>query len=239
MRLGLSSAAAPDATLDELLSACVRRGLSSLELRAGDAHGVGVTVSPADTRARATAAGVVLAGLRSTDEADEVHLARVAAAADTFVVLDGGTETSRIERARRPGLVGAPVAVAVETVAGLDEVLRRGCDFVWDIVPGSTDAEPLVDRILDEADGRLRGIRIDGGGPETAMHEGRGVGPLVGRLALGGYSGPLVVAPSSDSYRVAWQAWLGRRGGWGCGSAGTAPAPVRLDGSVSVAGGYR
>ena len=30
----------------------------------------------------------------------------------------------------------------------------------------------------------------------------------------------LILAPSSTRYRVAWETWLGRRGGWGCGSSG-------------------
>ena len=40
MRLALSSAAAPDAMLEELLEAATRRGLEAVELREGDAHGV-------------------------------------------------------------------------------------------------------------------------------------------------------------------------------------------------------
>lgn len=53
MRLGLCSAVAPGAGLEELLMAVRRRGLSGLELRAGDAHGV----APEDLAGAATAAG--------------------------------------------------------------------------------------------------------------------------------------------------------------------------------------
>ena len=151
MRLGLSSAAAPDATLDELLSACVRRGLSSLELRAEDAHGAGDSVSPADIRSRTAQAGVVLAGLRSPGGPDETRLARVACAAGTFLVLDGDSVAARIGRARRLAATGAQLAIAIDSAAGLKQVLERGFDFVWDVDPGSADAETLLER----ASGRL------------------------------------------------------------------------------------
>jgi hypothetical protein len=51
------------------------------------------------------------------------------------------------------------------------------------------------------------------------MQDGRGVGGMMRRLALAGYEGTLVLAPSTTRFRVAWQQWLGRRGGGsGCRS---------------------
>lgn len=47
MRLALSSAAAPDLALEELLDACVRRGLAALEPEAGHAHGIAPGLAPA------------------------------------------------------------------------------------------------------------------------------------------------------------------------------------------------
>lgn len=65
---------------------------------------------------------------------------------------------------------------------------------------------------------RLRYIRFRGGGPEAAQQSGLGVGALMARLALARFAGPLVLAPSTPKYRYIWHAWLGRAGGWGCGS---------------------
>ena len=68
MRLALSSAAAPDASLEELLDACARRGIDALELEEGHGHGLDAdTVSSeaaAEAAARAADAGVDLAGFR-------------------------------------------------------------------------------------------------------------------------------------------------------------------------------
>jgi hypothetical protein len=149
MRLGLSSAAAPDAGLDELLAACTLRGLSTLELRAGDAHGIAV----AGDWSAAVSAGL-------------------AAAAEARVTIAG-----------------------YRTIA---------------------------------AEVALRYIRFIGGGPEAALQEGRGIGTLMGRLALAGYNGAVILAPSATRYRVAWESWLGRRGGWGCGSKSAAAELVHL-----------
>ncbi|MGH7506725.1 MAG: hypothetical protein ACRELX_13785, partial [Longimicrobiales bacterium] len=81
-RLGLSSAAAPDASLDELISACARRGLAALELREGDAHGIetddGASSSSAAAAERAAAAGVTIVGYRSTRPGRDPRLARLA-----------------------------------------------------------------------------------------------------------------------------------------------------------------
>ena len=46
MRLALSSAAVPDATFDELLAACARRGFAAVELEVGHAHGITPTTGP-------------------------------------------------------------------------------------------------------------------------------------------------------------------------------------------------
>ena len=42
------------------------------------------------------------------------------------------------------------------------------------------------------------------------MHEGRGVGELMARLALSGFGGMVILAPSSPRFHVAWATWLGR-----------------------------
>jgi hypothetical protein len=61
-----------------------------------------------------------------------------------------------------------------------------------------------------------------------------GVGAMMRRLAVEGYAGTLVLAPSTARFRVAWRKWLGRRGGWGCGSSTGEDLPmVHLAGSTS------
>jgi hypothetical protein len=94
-----------------------------------------------------------------------------------------------------------------------------------------------VARLLDLFGRRLSHIRLLGGGPEAALHEGGGIGEVMGRLALSGYAGTMVLAPSSDRYRVAWQTWLGRRGGWGCGSRVSHPSLVQLSSTGAMGGG--
>ncbi|HET9947764.1 MAG TPA: hypothetical protein VFQ22_02445, partial [Longimicrobiales bacterium] len=105
MRLGLSSAAAPDAPLDELLAACVRRGLEVLELRDGDGHGVSEgpdAVGGAEARRRALEAGVTLSGFRAESDGSDLRLARLAVAAEAPVLVGCGCSMAfRIERARR------------------------------------------------------------------------------------------------------------------------------------------
>lgn len=89
--------------------------------------------------------------------------------------------------------------------------------LAWDVTPGDPRlAVPAA--VLEAAAGHIRHIRLHGGGPETMGQEGLGVGRLMSALALSGYTGALALAPSNPRFRYAWGAWLGRRGGWGCGS---------------------
>lgn len=229
MRLGLSSAAAPDASLDELLEICARRGLAELELRDGDGHGVagGSGGLAGDTLgSRARAAGVAIRAFRSGDAEADLRLAPVAAAVRATLLVDGRADlASRIARAHRLASRGAAVAVVVADGASLGELSRTASrvQVAWDVDASVVqDLGVLAEVMLREGGERLCHVRILGGGPEAVLHEGRGVGEMMTRLALAGYQGSLVLAPSSPRYRVAWQNWLGRRG-WGCGS-GTADA---------------
>ena len=245
MRLGLSSAAAPDASLDELLEICVRRGLSALELREGDGHGVTgdpYGIGGAEAQERARASDVEITGLRSTIAGDDLGLARVAAAAGAPVLVAGGCcVSSRTDRAVGLSSVGAGIAVTIQGDPAPDDMELAGscgCQVAWDVDVASGDVGAAAERILTTLGSRLRHVRILGGGPEVTMHEGRGVGELMGRLALAGYTGSVILAPSSARYRVAWQNWLGRRGGWGCGSKEEDPSLVNLN-AAALAGGGR
>ncbi|MGH7444320.1 MAG: hypothetical protein ACREKM_05565, partial [Longimicrobiales bacterium] len=136
----------------------------------------------------------------------------------------------RIDRARRIGVLGGGAFIGVRGAASawLNAVVHAGIDFAWEIDLADSNPAADADAVLDAASAQLRYIRFVGGGPEAALQEGRGIGALMGRLTLAGYVGPLVLTPSSARYRVAWAAWLGRRGGWGCGSTAGANDPVRL-----------
>jgi hypothetical protein len=236
MQLGLSSAAAPDAVLDDLLAACVRRGLAVLELRAGDSHGVAVAGpgSPiGDAVRRAAAAGVRITGLRIESLAtgpEVAELAPAAGAARVPLLLAGGAGVGdRLERAAAVQALGASAVVVVSgdvPAAEVEAVLAAGFDVAWDAA--ASDLARAGSRVLGLAGERLRHIRLGGGGPETALQAGLGVGELMVTLALAGYAGSLILTPSSDRYRIAWRTWLGRRGGTGCGSKVSEPLPVRM-----------
>ena len=111
MRLGLSSAAAPEASLDELLAACLRRGLVALELREEDGHGVSGApdgIAGAEAQRRARTSGVEITGFRSRTGGEDLALARVAAGAGAPVLVAGSCcLPSRVERGAGLASVGA------------------------------------------------------------------------------------------------------------------------------------
>ena len=111
-------------------------------------------------------------------------------------------------------------------------VLDGGFEVAWDADGWGGDLGLAGARLLALAGPWLRHIRIAGGGPEAALQEGRGVGALMARLALAGYDGVLILSPGAPAYRVAWETWLGQRGGWGCGSRASDPSLVVLGGGV-------
>lgn len=232
MRLGLSSAAAPDAGIDALVEACARRGLAVLELHAGDAHDVIDAESAAGARACTLGTGVAIGAWWTDAQHDPALLGGIARALQAPVVLadedavhERDATSVRDDLARRVALArtlgaDAPVLLGVRGPADawLAAVTDARIDFAWEIDRSVVGPAGDLTRILQAAPGRLRYVRIRGGGPESALQEGQGIGPLMAQLAITGYDGPLVVAPSSSRYRVAWSTWLGRRGGWGCGS---------------------
>ncbi len=239
MRLGLSSAAAPDLSLEELLEACGRRGLAALELCNGDAHGIEpLAVGRAGEAARhAAAAGVPIAGYRAGGDPGGAVLATLSRALDAPVLLDGPAGVAgRVERAAEITRLGGSAAVVVGGRAAAEDgalVAARGIEVAWDADPAAGPVGEQAGALLDRAGPRLVLIRLAGGGPEALGQAGQGIGELMGRLALSGYDGAVVLAPTSSRYRVAWQTWLGRGGGWGCGSKAAA-LPL-----VSTTGGKR
>jgi hypothetical protein len=243
MRLVLSSAVAPSAPLDELREAAARRGMAGVELVSGhaaaDRRGVGADPGPgADTVAGPPV--VTLLGADGTDSRDGGHdlgaLARELGvpALVRCSVEDGlgpGEALDRVGEIRR---AGAEAMVLLPT-AGLETALAAlpaDEPVAWDADPRARDLTGPGAWLLDAAGARLRHVRLRGGGPEAVEQEGRGVGSLMARLALAGYAGTVALAPSGPRYRVIWDAWLGRRGGWGCGSRSEDRTLVTLGGAV-------
>lgn len=240
MRLALSSAAAPDLALDALIEGAVRRGFAALELVLGDAHGVGPALpraKVAEQRARIEAMGATVAAVRvaSLGKAASPAVIRLASALGAAVVAPFAHGKAATTAAREGGML----LVAHPTEPDAVQRLRTLCDraspgslgLAWDMDP-TDDAFAAGGRdVLDAAWPFLRHIRLHGGGPESMGQEGRGIGALMARLALRGYTGALALAPSDPSYRIAWARWIGRRGGWRCGSKTDEPSLVTLDGA--------
>lgn len=238
MRSGLSSEAVPDASFEELLSGAVRHGLTALELRAGDAHGVSAALATrrgavADVAKVAAAAGVAIAGYRDVGRDDEGSLAVVSRELGSRILVDAaGAITGRLARAERLHALCAMVAVVVRGATAVDDariVARHGYAVAWEADPQHAPVGATASALLTECREALCHVRLLGGGPESVMHEGRGVGELMARLALSGFGGAVILAPSSTRFHVAWATWLGRRGGWGCGSRATDASPVTLE----------
>lgn len=225
MRLGLSSAAAPALALEELAAACARRGLAALELVSGDAHGV----APGSPLPDVAGCGVDVVAFRASGawEARSEAAARLSAELGAPVVAPRGSvlpdEVAALGRlyAREGGRVllahGSDPAEALALRWAAGGASAGSVGLAWEVRPG-VEERGDARGVLDAAGSLLALVRLHGGGPEAAGQEGQGIGALMARLALGRYAGPLVLAPSTPAYLRAWSAWLGRAGGWGCGS---------------------
>lgn len=242
MRLGVSSAAAPDLSLAALVEAATRRGILELELVLGDGHGVAAGAADPAPEAEMRmhpGAGVRITALSlpDSDGTDPLPSLELAARLGVPLLASAGDA--------RPGDVDRLLELRVSTGAalllmhGTDPThvrrLRKAVDrlgdgrvgLAWEVDPGGDDAGAMP-AVLEAAGDALRYVRLRGGGPEAEAQSGLGVGALMARLALARYAGPLVLTPSSPRFHVAWSAWLGRRGGWGCGSRNSDPSLVTL-----------
>jgi hypothetical protein len=233
MQLALSSAAAPDLSLEALLEGCRRRGLAGLELVARGAP-------PSDAAAIATVCregGITLLAVALLDDQPAsldtgLSLARELGVAALLPASAASLNTVRrhIDAGGRlllrHGTDGSAAAAARETVAALPAGTAA---LAWEVDPGRDEAVE-VPLVLAETGADLAYIRLRGGGPESEGQTGLGVGALMARLALGRYSGPIVLTPSTPSYHHVWRTWLSRDGGWGCGSKRSDPSLVVLPG---------
>lgn len=244
MRLTLSTAAAQDLTIPELLEACRLRGLAGLELVAGHAHGIGPGTDLreiAEARAAAAEAGVVIAAYRaaSRNQAMGEGAARLSVALSAPVVVpasevmdDDAIATAATLYARVGGVLLLEHPSDAESAAALRRLAERvggnALGLAWEADPADPRFAADAKDVLQGAGPFLRHVRLLGGGPEAAGQEGQGIGAMMARLTLAGFRGSLAIAPSTDRYRMAWSAWLGRRGGWGCGSKTADPGLVSL-----------
>lgn len=237
MRLVLSTAAAADYTLDELLASCARRGLGGLELVAGHAHRVGTELKPASLEAIRSQIAAFLAPLDVAFHSDAARLsvalgAPVVAARADVAPSDATVLAAAAMYARAGGTLLMAHGSELEEIWRLrgliEEAPATTLGLAWQVAPADEDITNGIPTVLDAGGPHLRHVRLLGGGPEAAQHEGRGIGSLMASLALRGYDGSLALAPSTPRYGVAWDAWLGRGGGWGCGSKTADPSLVRL-----------
>lgn len=241
MKLGISSAAAPDDSLVDLVEACRRRGLSTLELKVGDAHGIHHTDADRarDAIRRTTVQGVTIAAVASDGSAPSEWLEAIRTAAIIRVpaVLAADTMKSGEMKVLAGHATDLDVRLlflhrgSADQVKALADALRTipagSAGLAWEIDPDTTELDASGNLIA--ASGLdLAYIRLRGGGPESHGQNGLGIGSLIARLAIARYHGPLILTPSTARYRRAWAAWLGRQGGWGCGSKQSDPSLVTL-----------
>ena len=243
MKLSLSSEAARDLSSRELLAGCVRRGLVGLELYESDvANGDdgGLELGPSELSGVARRLGVEVCGLyRRRLPAEAIaETARMSAALSAPTVVPiGGLDRSILPRTVEVFKeAGARLALAHGTDARVVEAIRWLIEpiphsevvcLAWEIRPGIDDPHRMPD-VLEAAGDALRYVRLYGGGPEAHAQAGLGIGTVMARLTLARYSGPLVLTPSDLRYHQVWNAWLGRGGGWGCGSKQSDSSTVAL-----------
>lgn len=257
MRLALSSAAAPKASFGELLDAATRRDFVAVELVEGHGHGLdpGLTDprDAADAVRRAAAVGIGIAAYRIVvvPERDDAtpSLWALGSALDAPILVPVQDDDRRVDAAARraartvtelesqgvdamPVLPAGPTALRAASLLASELAPGDGGPrrIAWDADPAAGDVARTGSALLAFPDVRLELIGLRGGGPEAAEQEGRGVGSLMARLAMDGFAGTVSLSPSSERYRVIWDAWLRRRRGWGCGSTSEDRTLVTLGG---------
>lgn len=234
MRLGLSSEAAPDASLEELAAACARRALTAIEIVAGHAHGVSVRSNDAalDGAARALDdAGLADRVFRPApgESPDRERLAALSARLGAGVPMPPawtaesdcmGEVAAAFSRAGGRLLLPHSSDPAEATAARrlADRCTPGLATLCWDADPDGPPLDVWAAPVIEAAGPLLSHIRLRGSGPEAAASEGKGIGALIARLTLRAWSGALILAPTDAARLPVWRIWLGRGTGWGCGS---------------------
>ncbi len=222
--LALSTEAVPGLSLEALEAACLARGLDGQELVVLPGE------DPAQLVARARAARARVVALRVST------LEEAAAVADVSRVL--GAPVSIAVTALAPALLDRVVArfehaggrlvighgsdldgalAAIATVRARDSA---ALGLAWELEPATLRLE-VASAVLFATRELLGVVRLHGGGPEQRHQDGRGVGPLLGDLAVSGYTGPIVLCPSSREPETLalWSRWVDTAASCGCGHA--------------------
>lgn len=233
MHTGLSSAVAPRASLAALVAGAVRHGLTALELRAGDGHGVSAEAqATGDSPPLALAPSVVVSGYRDGGDESVGALGTLSRRLAVPIVIDiPGSRLLRRDRARLLRDAGATTRIVVRGQDALVEaewLASVNEELAWDALPHGELLGEQSRRLLETAGPLLRQVGIAGGGPESTLFEGRGIGEVMARLALAQFSGTLLLSPSSPTYHLLWERWLARPHGWGCGSHASDASLVNL-----------
>jgi sugar phosphate isomerase/epimerase len=239
MLLSISSAAAARLPLAALVEGCRRRGLAGLELVSGGAHGVRTTNAPA-SRELAASHGVRPVAVRCDGDGHEEAAASLAASLGVpLTVAAAGRSTEELRSlARHAGergirlllLHGSDPAEAGRLREVAAAVQAGVAGLAWEVLP-AVDDPAAVEATQRDAGGAIAYVRLRGGGPEAPAQTGLGIGVLMTRLSLARFAGPLVLAPSKPAHGHAWERWLGRGVGWGCGSRHSAGGLVTLGGA--------
>lgn len=237
MLLGISSEAAPDATLAELFAGCDRRGLSGIEAVAGHAHRIEAEPEGAQLALAGQNPAVLAYRVHSWKEALSSESAGLSARIAAPVVVSGlPPEPEALDLAETLySFAGGELLIALPPEAGRIEPLRQELDrreggivgIALEVRPAQEDLSRIRE-VLQLAGRHLKSIRLHGGGPEAGLQTGMGIGPLLGALTLSRYAHPLLLRPSDPRNRRAWAKWLGREGAWGCGSR--TPLPLAISG---------
>jgi hypothetical protein len=232
MKLGVSWSAAPELGAVDLIDACAARGMETVELSATT---LSIEEAP-ELHDTAIAACVRIAGITASSfdssAEDVLRLTSLARALHAPVIVEQGSIPRRVLLASSILASGGDACPVVACAADARMVVDAGLDYVWQADPARMNISADL-AVMPSAPHSLRWIRFAGGGPESPLNDGRGVGTFMTHLALSGYRGALILTPSSQQYRVIWRTWLRRRG-WGCGSAGDS-TPVVLD-TLTTAG---
>lgn len=240
----LSSNAAREAKLSELLAACSRRGLAGLEVVEGDAHGLVPDMEShcfdaVDTALKTTGVGIGVLRMAGPPDPDSIEAyAGLAARYGAAIVVPANDvdaevagRLAAIARGARIRILLAHRSDAAATAALSARIEAAGdaehLGLAWEVHPATDDPEALA-AVLAAAGPHLACVRLHGGGPESEQQTGRGVGSLIARLTLARFDGPLVLTPSTTRYHYIWRAWLGAGKGWGCGSKKSDPSLVAL-----------
>lgn len=234
MKLSLSTAAAPGGEFDTFDEACRARGLEGIELVIGP----GDDVPTLAARLAAARVRVVALRVETLDGIPLADLARLSGALSLPLSLPLGIVAgiSLTDLARTFTEAGGTLllgfATDLDQVLAVTTALREtnappDVGLAWELRPSSEDLG-VSGAVLLTARERLGLVRLYGGGPEQRDQDGRGVGPLFVDLALSGYGGPIVLAPSRPEELPRWHKWLTSKNVVGCGSA-RATGEMELD----------